>query len=325
MNLDNRFTRVIALWLGALLLAACGTPEQEQENAAAEVDEMDSLVSTEWLAEHLDDPNVVVLDTTVLTVPDAEGNLLSVSGRENYLAGHIPGAGFADLMGDLSDSESPYRFAVPSPEQFARAMETLGVGNGKRVVLYDSQGSMWAARVWWMLRWIGFDSAAILDGGVAAWTAAGRPLEPGEVELSPGTLMVSLRPDVIADQAEVRAAIDDDSVELIDALPVPIFTGQVSLYGRPGHIPSASNVPTRTLMDEAGRFKSEAELKTLFEGDENTRTIHYCGGGIAASATAFAMLRAGHDDVAVYTASLQEWTADPENPMATGPANAPDR
>lgn len=326
MNADIRFIRVLALCLAALLITACGMSEQGNDNTVAEADAMDSLVSAEWLATHLDDPDLVVLDTTVLTIPDDEGNLLSVSGREDYLAGHIPGAGFADLMGDLSDRESAYRFAVPSPERFARAMEALGVGDGKRVVLYDSQGSMWAARVWWMLRWAGFDDAAILDGGVAAWMAAGQPLEPGAVERAAGTLTVSLRPEVIADQAEVRAAISDDAVELIDALPVPIFTGEMSLYGRPGHIPSANNVPTRTLMDEAGRFKSRAELQTLFDGDENTRTIHYCGGGIAASATAFAMLRAGHDDVAVYTASLQEWTADPENPMATGPAeNATDR
>ena len=281
---------------------------------------MDSLVSVEWLAANLDDPDLIVLDATVLTVADEEGNLVSVSGRDEYLKGHIPGAGFADMMGALSDTESPYRFAVPTPEQFSAAMEALGVGDDKRVVLYDSARSMWAARVWWMLRWIGFDNAALLDGGTAAWTEAGHPLASDVTERTPGSLTVSLRPELIADQEEVRAAIDDASVELVDALPEPIFAGEMTLYSRPGHIPGAVNVPTRTLMNEAGRFKSDVELKSLFGNNDDKRSIHYCGGGIAASATAFALVRAGHKNVAVYTASLQEWTADPENPMETGAA-----
>ena len=116
----------------------------------------------------------------------------------------------------------------------------------------------------------------------------------------------------------MRAAIDDDEVNIIDALPEEHYNGNFSLYDRPGHIPTATNVPSMSLIDESGRFKSTAELDALFESDRDKRTITYCGGGISASADAFIMTRLGYDDVAVYTASLQEWAADPENPMVTG-------
>ena len=183
-----------------LLIAACGLlsacSEKGSEVSAVEP-AMDTLVSAAWLEEHLDDPDLVVLDATVIVQPDGSGGFLSVSGRPSYESGHIPTAGFADLFGDLSDGDSPYQFARPSPEQFAAAMEALGVSDDSRVVLYDASGSMWAARVWWMLRWIGFDRAALLDGGLNAWTAGGRPLstEPaGRRDNSPSTTVRSSLP-----------------------------------------------------------------------------------------------------------------------------------
>jgi thiosulfate/3-mercaptopyruvate sulfurtransferase len=276
---------------------------------------MDSLVSAAWLREHLDDPDVVVIDTTVLIESDGSGNMLSVSGRENYEAGHIPGAVFGDLLGDLSDPDSEFNFAVPPPEQFAAAMGALGVGDDSRVVLYDSYNMVWAARVWWMLRWIGFDNAALLDGGLNAWTAGGGEISTGAVSPTAKTLTVELRPELIADQDEVRAGVGDESVVLIDALPEPHYRGEWAMYARPGHIPGAINVPTTALFDESGRFRSHDELDALFENGRNTRAITYCGGGIAASADAFVMTRLGFTNVAVYDASLEEWAANPDNPM----------
>lgn len=320
------FTRPSATFVPAVflvLVSACGMRADTGDGIDRPETSMDSLVSVDWLAEHLDDPDLVVLDCSVLTVPDDEGNLTSVSGLADYAEGHIPGAGFADLIGALSDADSPLRFAVPEPEAFAAAMAALGVDDDSRVVLYDASGSMWAARVWWMLRWIGFDNAALLDGGLGAWTAAGYELATEPASEPAGSLSVRLRPELIADRAEVLAAIEDDSVELIDALPEASFSGEMQLYRRPGHIPSASNVPVFSLLDDAGRFRSNGELADIFAGSEEQRNIHYCGGGIAASATAFAMTRAGYDDVAVYTASLQEWAADPSNPMETGAEESP--
>ena len=301
--------------VATLLLAACSNGGNEAAESPAANAEMDSLVSASWLAEHLDDPDLVVIDCSVVIEVDDDGNFSSVSGREQYEQGHIPTAGFADLTDELADAGSPLQFAVPSPEAFAATMAALGVDDDSRVVLYDSYGSTWAARVWWMLRWIGFDRAALLDGGVDAWTGAGHELSTDLPKRSPGVLTPRVRPELIVDQSEVHAAIVDDSVTLIDALPESSYNGERSMYARPGHIESAINVPIMSMRTEDGRLKSADELRALFDGIEDGRTITYCGGGIAASSTAFVMTRLGYSDVAVYTASLQEWAADPDNPM----------
>jgi len=306
-----------SLALVALLsfIAACS---DSGEQAATEM-AMDSLVSAEWLNEHLNDPDLVVLDCTVLVEMDGEGGLSLASGRASYEDGHIPTAGFADLMGNLSDSESPYQFAVPSPEVFANAMSALGVSDNSRVVLYDGGGSAWAARVWWMLRWIGFDRAALLDGGLGAWASVGYPMSTEAAIRPAGTLTVALRPELIVDKEEVHAAIGDDSVNIIDALSAPVYRGDAIMYARPGHIAGASNVPMSSLLDDAGYFRPANELDELLVGDRDTRSITYCGGGIAASANAFVMTRQGFADVAVYTASLQEWASDESLPMEVAP------
>ncbi len=276
---------------------------------------MDTLVTTEWLSQHLNDPDLVLLDCTVTTIPEEGGGLHNVSGRPDYELGHIPNAGFADLKGDLSDGNSPIEFAVPTPEQFCSAMGALGVGDDSRVVLYDTNYSAWAARVWWMLRWVGFDRAALLNGGLAAWTSAGRPLSTDPVSRPAKQLTPAPRPELIADRDEVLASIDDDAVHLIDTMPPAFFRGEMTLYSRPGHIPGASNTNGLDLLDKTGRIRPDDELAALINADHNARAITYCGGGIMASLNAFVMTRLGFTNVAVYTASLQEWAADPANPM----------
>lgn len=282
---------------------------------------MDSLVSSEWLSAHLDDPDLVVLDCSVYQEETADGGFRNVSGRARYEQGHIPGAGFADLKGELC-SDTPVEFSVPTPERFCAAMGALGVGNDARVVLYDSAYSAWAARVWWMLRWVGFDRAAILDGGLKAWTDEGRPLASGAVGRASARLDPSPRPQLIADRDEVRAGMDDDSVTLVDTLPAPFYRGEASMYGRPGHIPGAINVCGVDLLDDAGHYRPLAELAALHPLDRDARVITYCGGGILASSNAFVLTRLGFSDVAVYTASLQEWAADPANPMTVATPDA---
>jgi thiosulfate/3-mercaptopyruvate sulfurtransferase len=276
---------------------------------------MDTLVATAWLSRHLDDPDLVLLDCTVCQEPQDDGGFRNVSGRADYLRGHIPGAGFADLKGDLADADSAIEFAVPTPERFCSAMGALGVGDDSRVVLYDAQYSAWAARVWWMLRWVGFDRAALLDGGLNAWTAEGRALSTEPPTRPAGHLTPAPQPELIADRDEVLAGIEDASVHLIDTMPEAHFRGEVALYGRRGHIPGALNLCGLDLLDESGRYRPDAELAAAFQGDRGARTITYCGGGILASSTAFVLTRLGFTNVAVYTASLQEWAADPANPM----------
>ncbi|UCC13946.1 MAG: sulfurtransferase [Gammaproteobacteria bacterium] len=304
--------------LAALVLVTACSESGEQADPARTVDAgMDTLVTTEWLSEHLGDPNLVVLDCTVLVEQDENGGFRTVNGRPNYEAGHIPTAGFADLMGDLASGDSPHDFAVPTPQQFAAAMSALGVGDNTQVVLYDAYNSVWAARVWWMLRWIGFDRAAVLDGGLRAWTAEDRPLSTEAADRPARTLTPAVRPELIADRDEVLASIEDDAVNLIDVLPENHYRGEWTMYDRPGHIPGASNVPANALVDDSGRYRPAEELAALFDSDRNARTITYCGGGIAASSDAFIMTRLGFTNVAVYMASLQEWTADPTLPLET--------
>jgi len=307
-----RVPRPHILFAAFVFIAACsGAGDRERAAEPA----MESLVDVAWLEAHLDAPDLVVLDCTVVIEPDGSGGMRSVNGRANYESGHIPSAGFADLLGELSDGDSELDFAMPSPEQFAAAMAKLGVSDNSRVVLYDASGSVWAARVWWMLRWIGFDRAALLDGGLNAWTAAGHPLSTEPASPPAGKLNVNLRPMLIADRDEVMASIGNDSITLIDSLPPMHYRGETTMYERPGHIPGAVNVPVFSAFDATGRYRSLDELGSIFEGNREGRTITYCGGGIAAASNAFAMTRLGFTDVAVYAGSLQEWTVDPDNPM----------
>ena len=277
---------------------------------------MDTLVSTQWLEDHLDDEDLVVLDCFVRT-EQTEAGMRNISGRADYEDEHIPTAGFADLKGDLCDRDSDIEFAVPEPQAFCSAMGALGVGDDTRVVLYDSLMSAWAARVWWMLRWVGFDNAAILDGGLKLWKAEGRPLSDNPARHPHRQLTCNPRPRLIADRKEVTVAITDPDVKLIDTLPEASYRGEMTIYDRPGHIPSAVNVCGIDMLDENGRYLPQNELQAMYPGDRNARQITYCGGGILASSNAFVMTRLGFTNVAVYTASLQEWAADPANPMTT--------
>lgn len=302
--------RRLFLTLVAAALAACAPADDEAAPP------MDSLVTAEWLMQELGAPDLVVLDASVL-IRETDDGVEVVSGHPSYEESHIPGARFADLMVDLADVDSPLRVAVPTPEAFAAAMGRLGVGDDSRVVIYDDSNSAWAARVWWMLRWIGFDNAALLDGGLQAWKDAGGAIEQRSPLIETRELSVNLRPELIVGQDDVRAVLDDDSVTLIDSLPEEHYRGDFTMYARPGHIAGATNIPVTQLTDDSGHYRPLDEVATLFDGDTDGRVITYCGGGIAASSNAFVMHRLGYRNVSVYTASLQEWAADPDNPMET--------
>lgn len=302
---------VLTIIFGALSIGGCS----DRITDAPETPAIDSLVSAEWLKQNIDAADLVVIDATVFITMDAHGNYESASGKAQFDDGHIPGAVFADLKGNLRDSDSPLEFGMPAPEEFATAMQALGVSDDSRVVIYDNMGSSWAARIWWMLRWIGFDRAALLDGGLTAWTAAGGELSTETESVSPGTLTVKARPHVIAYQDEIHASMEDDSIELIDSLHAAHYRGEMAMYDQPGHIPGARNIPVTSLFTETGQFKNADDLNAQLEGDREKRTITYCGGGIAASGNAFALVRAGYTDVAIYAGSLEEWAANPDNPM----------
>ena len=276
---------------------------------------MKALVTTDWLNLHLTDPDLVVLDCNVVQENADRGDFTNSSGQVEYERGHIPTAGFADLTTNLSDGDSPIEFAIPTPQQFCSAMGALGVGDDSLVVLYDDNASGWAARVWSMLRWAGFDNAVLLDGGFSSWVNEGRPLSVETSVRQPKTLTPNPRPELIADKEEVFSSIGDPSVRLVDSMPQEFYRGEYTIYARPGHIPGATNWSVFELLDENGRYRPLHELAAAFDEDKDTRIITYCGGGIVASSTAFILTALGYANVAVYTASLQEWAADPLYPL----------
>lgn len=315
MQSISKTRRLFALITSLAFMSACtdsGTPTDPTDIAEPE---MDLLVTVAWLAEHLGDPDLVILDASVLVEVDEEGGFQIVNGRANYDAGHIPSAGFADLMGDLSGLDNPADFILPPIEQFTAAMGALGVGNDSRVVLYAVNEPDFAARLWWMLRWAGFDQVALLDGGFKAWKAGGHEISTEPANRPADEFTAAIRPEVIADRDQVFAATESDNVNIVDALPDAHYRGDFSMYGKPGHIPGATNMPSSDLLDEEGNYRSFDELDMMHDGDRDVRAITYCGGGVAASSVAFTMHRLGFTDVAVYMGSLQEWASDPENPM----------
>lgn len=280
------------------------------------------LVSTAWLAAHLEDAALRIFDVMVHLRPATPGPYRIESGHADYLAGHITGAAFLDLPGELSDTSSPLNFTRLPAAQLAKALGAAGVGDGMRVVVYSTTTPMWATRVWWMLRAAGFDDAAVLDGGYGAWVAEGRPTESGERRYPPATLALSDRPDAWADRSDVLAAIEDGGICTINALSPAVHAGASAVdYGRKGHIKGSVNVPYAALTDEAGRYRSDAILRELFEAAgafQASRAICYCGGGISATMDALALARLGHPSVAVYDGSMAEWVRDPTLPMETG-------
>jgi thiosulfate/3-mercaptopyruvate sulfurtransferase len=281
------------------------------------------LVDTASLAASLGDPALRVFDCTVHLLPAEGGGYRIASGRAGFDEAHVPGAGFLDVPGELSDPGSRLPFTFPPADRFAAAMSRHGVGPGTRVVLYSRGGLMWAARVWWMLRAFGFDEAALLDGGFEKWVKEGRQVAAAPCAYPTARFEPRPRPGLIADRARVLAAIGDGVSCIINALPANAHRGEgPTSYARPGRIAGSVNAPFHRLVHrEDGTFLPADDLRALFAkvGLTSERpAITYCGGGIAASLDAFALVLLGHPDVALYDGSLSEWAADPALPMETG-------
>jgi len=281
------------------------------------------LVSTEWVEAHLSDPDVLVFDCTTRIVPDAETIYRTEPVIERFLEGHIPGAQFIDVQKDFSDNTHRYKFMLPPAEQFAGKAEAFGVADGKKVILYSTMDPWWATRVWWLFRVFGFDNVAVLDGGFDKWARESRPLETGIARpRAAGQFKPVLRHHMVAERAEVLAAIGDGAVCTISGRLPSQFAGiDGNSYGRPGRVPGSVNVPAASLLDpETKTYLPIDALRERFAHLplEGKRIIAYCGHGIAASADAFVLAMLGHDNVAIYDASLSEWAADDTLPIAVG-------
>jgi thiosulfate/3-mercaptopyruvate sulfurtransferase len=282
------------------------------------------LVSPEELRDVLSDERVRVFDATVFLRRAVDGGPYTVeSGRESYARAHIPGAGFADIPGALSDPASPFAFTIPAAEHFAAAIGGLGIGDGTHVVAYAQDTPMWATRLWWLLRYFGHADTSVLDGGLVAWTAAGFPVEPGESKYPPASFTARPRPELLASQADVREISENGSACLVNALLPDAFRGDgPSAYSRPGRIPGSVSVPWNRVVDAAtNRFRPPAEIAAaLSRGGvrADQPVIAYCGGGISATVDLFALSLTGRDDARLYDGSLTEWSAHPDLPLVTG-------
>jgi thiosulfate/3-mercaptopyruvate sulfurtransferase len=279
------------------------------------------LVSTQWLADYLGNEKLVVLDATVVPYAAPNGRPGFLSGHEKYIVdGHIPGALFADLIEEFSDTESKLPFTHQDSDAFALAAGSLGIDNETTVVVYDGSVGQWASRLWWLFRANGYDAVAVLDGGYTKWLAEGRGVDAGHVEPGASEFDATERPELWATASDIDAILAGDaSGALICGLPPKEFSGEEGSRARRGHIPGSINVPAGRLVSrETNAVIPEAELRAAFgPAFDEDRIVAYCAAGIAASADALALTLLGHRNVAIYDGSLAEWSNDESRPIAS--------
>lgn len=280
---------------------------------------MDDLVSTDWLEQELGAPDLRIIDGSFFLPADGR------DARAEYEAAHIPGAVFLDIE-EVSDTTNPAPHMLPPEHRFASRMQSLGLGDGNRFVVYDNSPYHSGARMWWMLRTFGAHYVALLDGGLQKWKAEGRPLESGRPQMRHGHFTPSLDRAAVADKELVLSLVGDDSHTIVDARAAGRFAGEQA-EPRPGleagHIPGSRNLPQGKLFHPDNSWKRGDALRAAFEEagvDLSKPMVTTCGSGITAAVLLFGAHLLGKDDVRLYDGSWSEWGADPETPKATGTA-----
>ena len=276
------------------------------------------MVETDWLAAHLNTPDIVVLDGS-LHLPTTGRNA-----KAEYDAGHIPGALFFDIDA-ISDKSNPLPHMLPSLVQFASRVKKMGIGDGMRIVVYDSEGLYSAARVWWMFRIMGHEDVRILNGGLKKWKAEGREIEDMPPVIRDRHMTVSRQNHLVKDVTQVAHAAKLGEAEILDARAAPRFRGEAPEPRaglRSGHIPGSKNIPFAEVLNPDGTMKPPAALKAVFEAagvDLKKPAITSCGSGVTAAVLSLALERIGHRNHALYDGSWAEWGMYDDLRVATGP------
>ncbi len=279
------------------------------------------LVDTSWLAERMGAPDLIILDGS-MHLPTAKRDAFA-----EYKQEHIPGAMFFDIN-DISDEKSPLPHMLPPAAKFASRMRKMGIGDGMRIVVYDSEGLYSAARVWWMFRTMGHEDVAVLNGGLKKWKAEGRPVTDDVTQLrTPRHFTGRLIAELVRDKDDVKGLIGSKATQIVDARAAGRFAGTVPEPRaglRSGHIPSSKNVPFGSLLNADGTLKPAADLAPIFKAagvDVAKPVVATCGSGVTAGVIALALAQLGQTNAAVYDGSWSEWGLDDAGtPVATGPA-----
>jgi len=280
----------------------------------------EALVGSEWLAAHLDDPHVRVIDCS-FKLPG-----ITPTARADYDAGHIPGAVFFDID-DIAEPGNSLPHMIPSPDLFAQKIGALGISDDDRVVVYDSNGLSSAGRAWWMLRLFGHHDVALLDGGLPKWKAEGRPVVTAVPSRAPRHFTARFEPALVRDRAAVLDNLTARREQVVDARAAGRFDGSAGETRpglRSGHIPGSRSLPYEQLTDPATRQLRSAEQLTALFRDAGVALdrpiVTSCGSGVTACALAFALHLVGHPGAAVYDGSWSEWGLPGDTPVDTGPA-----
>ncbi len=277
-----------------------------------------TLVDTDTLARHLADPRWVVVDCRfTLTNADA--------GRGAYIAGHVPGARYAHLNEDLSGPAGPHtgRHPLPAPEALAQKLGDWGIDASKQVIVYDDSFGAMASRLWWLLRWLGHDAVALLDGGYPTWVREKKPATADKPSIHPVMFVPRLRPTLWVNAALVGQAVKDNAFLVLDARAEERYRGDVEPLDKvAGHIPGAVNTPYEDNLDVSGEFAAPEELREryldMLAGVAPDQVIHMCGSGVTACHNVLAMEHAGLSGAKLYAGSWSEWITDPDRPVTKG-------